>query len=129
MVNLVLHPGHSKCGSTTIQNFIYHNRHKFLGRGVFLPDVNFNFPNMPKYNINLTQTPRDYLAQVQNGDVPLSDLENKLDQLISKAEESGCRRVIISAENLINAIGQPSTASIHKLFNEKFSSVNIVYYV
>ena len=129
MINLILHPGHSKCGSTTIQDFIYKNRHIFLKRGVFLPDVNFNFSGFPDYNLDQTQTPRDYLAKIQSGDVPLSDLEAKLDKLIDNAKELGCRRVIISAENLINAIGSPMTSAIHKLFNRKFASVNVVYYI
>lgn len=129
MINLVLHPGHSKCGSTTIQDFIYKNRQRFFNRGIFLPDSNFNFPGQPGYNIDHTHTPRDYLAEVQRGNISIAELEQKLDLLCSKAESLGCRRVIISAENLINAIGHPSTAQIHELLNKKFASVNIVYYI
>ncbi|WP_153913452.1 hypothetical protein [Shewanella sp. TC10] len=129
MVDLVLHPGHSKCGSTTIQDFIYNNRVVFRQRGIFLPDVNFNFPNNKQYQFQLTQTPRDYLAKIQSGEVNIAELETKLDQLISTAEEQGCRRVIISAENLINAISSEKTKSIHELFNRKFSSVRVVYYI
>lgn len=129
MINLVLHPGHSKCGSTTIQDFVYENREILLKRGIFIPDVNFNFWGDSEYKFNLTQTPRAYFAKVQNGDVPLSDLEKKLDKLVENAEKLGCRRVILSAENLINGIGLPSTAGIHKLLNKKFSSVNVVYYI
>ena len=129
MINLVLHPGHSKCGSTTIQDFVYENRKIFLKRGVFIPDINFNFWGDPEYKFNLTQTPRAYFAKVQSGEIPLSDLEIKLDKLVENAEKLGCRRVILSAENLINGIGLPSTAGIHKLLNKKFSSVNVVYYI
>ncbi|WP_282167766.1 hypothetical protein [Shewanella japonica] len=129
MVDLVLHPGHSKCGSTTIQDFIYNNREVFRQRGIFLPDVNFNFPNSEQYQFQLTQTPRDYLAKVQSGEISIAELEEKLDRLISSAEEQGCRRVIISAENLINAIASEKTKSIHELLNRKFSSVRIVYYI
>jgi len=129
MINLVLHPGHSKCGSTTIQDFIYENRKVLLKRGVFIPDINFNFSGDSKYQFNLTQTPRAYFAKLQSGEIPLSDLEVKLDKLVESAEKLGCRRVVLSAENLINSIGLPTTAGIHKLLNKKFSSVNVVYYI
>lgn len=129
MVALVLHPGHSKCGSTTIQDFIYANREVFKNRGVFLPDLNFNFPCHKDYNFNLTHTPRDYFARVQSGDVSVTDLEKKIDELINSAEQNGCRRVIISAENLINGIASKNTKAIHKLLAKKFKQIRIVYYV
>ncbi|WP_137222066.1 hypothetical protein [Shewanella sp. MEBiC00475] len=129
MVDLVLHPGHSKCGSTTIQDFLYANRELFRSRGIFLPDLNFNFPCHDEYQFQLTHTPRDYLARVQSGEVDISELSKKIDDLINKAEEMGCRRVIISAENLINAITSKMTSAIHQLFAEKFNKVRIVYYV
>lgn len=129
MVDLVLHPGHSKCGSTTIQDFLYANRELFRNRGVILPDLNFNFPCHKDYQFHLTHTPRDYLAKIQSGEVDISELSQKLDDLISHAEEMGCRRVIVSAENLINAIASKMTATIHQLFAEKFNKVRIVYYV
>lgn len=129
MVDLVLHPGHSKCGSTTIQDFLYANREQFRDRGIFLPDLNFNFPCHDNYQFNLTHTPRDYLAKVQLGEIDISELSKKIDDLINCAEEVGCRRVIISAENLINAIASKMTVAIHQLFAEKFNKVRIVYYV
>ncbi|WP_462169259.1 hypothetical protein [Pseudoalteromonas lipolytica] len=129
MVALVLHPGHSKCGSTTIQDFIYKNRQVFRARGVFLPDLNFNFPHHEDYNFNLTHTPRDYLAKVQSGDVNINELSEKIDGLIDNAKVIGCRRVIISAENLINGIASKNTKAIHQLFAEKFTDIKIVYYV
>ena len=129
MVDLVLHPGHSKCGSTSIQDFLYANRELFRNRGIFLPDLNFNFPCHDDYQFHLTHTPRDYLARIQSGEVDISELSNKIDDLINHAEEMGCRRVIISAENLINAISSKMTSAIHQLFAEKFNKVRIVYYV
>jgi hypothetical protein len=129
MVDLVLHPGHSKCGSTTIQDFIYENRELFKRRGVFLPDLNFNFPCHDEYNFTYTHTPRDYFAQVQNGTVSIDDMSKKLDDLIKSASEMGCRRVIISAENLINGIASKNTKAIHDLFADRFNNIRIVYYV
>ncbi|MEP3349832.1 MAG: hypothetical protein ABJN96_07750 [Marinomonas sp.] len=129
MVDLVLHPGHSKCGSTTIQNFLYKNKEKFQNRGVFFPDLNFNFPCHEDYQFHLTHTPRDYLAKVQSGEVAIEVLSKKIDDLLAHAEDMGCRRVIVSAENLINGISGGITSSIHQLFSEKFNNVRIVYYV
>lgn len=129
MIDLVLHPGHSKCGSTTIQDFLFDNRETLKSRGIFLPDANFNFPFNDEYNFNLTHTPRDYLARIQTGELPISDLETKLDALIQSAIQFGCRRVVISAENLINGISSQLTQSIHRLFAEKFNNVRIVYYI
>ena len=127
-MELVLHPGHSKCGSTTIQDFLYLNRAKFRDREVVFPDCNFKFPYESDYQFHLTQTPRDYFAKIQNGTVPLTDLEHKLDELLEKGEHL-YRRVIISAENLINGIANTITKDIHECFAKRFSSVRVVYYV
>lgn len=127
-MELVLHPGHSKCGSTTIQDFLYINRVKFRDRKVILPDCNFKFPYEDDYQFHLTQTPRDYFAQIQNGTVPLSDLEDKLDSLMEKGANE-YRRIIISAENLINGIANTVTKNIHECFAKRFSSVRVVYYI
>lgn len=129
MVDLVLHPGHSKCGSTTIQDFLYANREIFKKRGVFLPDLNFNFPCHDEYNFTFTHTSRDYFAQVQSGSISIDELSKKLDDLIKSAKELGCRRVIISAENLINGIASKNTKAIHQLFADRFNNIRIVYYV
>lgn len=129
MVDLVLHPGHSKCGSTTIQDFLYANREIFKKRGVFLPDLNFNFPCHDEYSFTFTHTSRDYFAQVQSGSISIDELSKKLDDLIKSAKEMGCRRVIISAENLINGIASKNTKAIHQLFADRFNNIRIVYYV
>ncbi|MGY5449820.1 hypothetical protein ACVFI8_02545 [Agarivorans sp. MS3-6] len=131
MVDLVLHPGHSKCGSTTIQNFLYKNRQKLKNRGAYLPDCNFNFPNDDEYKFHLTHTPRDYFAKIQGGELQISDLEGKLNSLVKNAQDNGCKRVIISAENLINGLaGKDSiTRQIHRMLGGFFDDVKIVYYV
>lgn len=127
-MELVLHPGHSKCGSTTIQDFLYLNRAKFRNRGVILPDCNFKFPFESDYKFHLTHTPRDYFAKIQSGEIPLSDLEVRLDVLKASGSNE-FRRIIISAENLINGIANTITKEIHQCLARAFSAVRVVYYV
>ncbi|MGR5254378.1 sulfotransferase domain-containing protein [Vibrio astriarenae] len=129
MIELILHPGHSKCGSTTIQDFIYENRLTLKKRGIFIPDSEFNFPGDKAYNINRTHTPRDYFEKVLRGETDLSAVEAKLASFLADAEKKGCRKVIITAENLVNGIGSQKTKSLHRLFSSHFHKVNIVYYI
>lgn len=128
-MELVLHPGHSKCGSTTIQDFIYKNRSKFENRGVIIPDCEFNFPFDESYKEHLTHTPRDYFAKIQNGDLPISDLRDKLERLRNYQGSKLYRRIIISAENLINGISNSITGDIHDLLNQYFDNIRVVYYI
>lgn len=129
MIELILHPGHSKCGSTSIQDFLYKNRHVLKKRGIFMPDVEFNFPGDRAYKINRTQTPRDYLEKVITGEVSVDCLEEKLKNFLSKSEKLGCRKIIITAENLVNGISSQNQKLIHSLFSDCFQSIKIVYYV
>lgn len=128
-MQLVLHPGHSKCGSTTIQDFLYTNREVFLNRGVWIPDLEFNFPNDPEYKCNLTHTSRDYFAKIHNKEIPMEGLIEKLEKMKMLGAQFGCSRVIISAENLINYLRQPVGQQIHELFKQYFDNVKVVYYI
>lgn len=129
MIELILHPGHSKCGSTTIQDFLYTNRLVLKDRGIFMPDSDFNFPGNKAYRINRTHTPRDFIEKVINGELNINALEKKIDDFLITAEEQGCKKVIITAENLVNAIGSPQLKAIHSLFATRFSNVKVVYYI
>lgn len=129
MIELILHPGHPKCGSTTIQDFLYANRLVLKDRGIFMPDSDFNFPCNKAYRINRTHTPRDFIEKVINGDLNINALEKKIDDFLITAEDQGCKKVIITAENLVNAIGSPKLKAIHSLFSTRFSKVKVVYYI
>lgn len=129
MIELILHPGHSKCGSTTIQDFLYANRLVLRERGIFFPDSEFNFPGNKEYQIDRTHTPRDFIEKVIQGELSIDVLEKKLDTFLIKAEEQGCKKLIITAENLVNAITSPQLKSIHSLFSTRFSKTKIIYYI
>ncbi|MFW8629140.1 hypothetical protein [Vibrio natriegens] len=129
MIELILHPGHSKCGSTTIQDFLFTNQVTLKERGIFLPDSEFNFPGNKEYQINSTQTPRNFIGKVIRGELSIATLGKKLDKFLSKAQKQGCKKVVITAENLINTIGSPQQKAIHSLFSSRFDKVTVVYYV
>ncbi len=129
MIELILHPGHSKCGSTTIQDFLYVNRQILKERGIFMPDSEFNFPGSHEYNFDRIHTPRDFIEKVIQGELSIDVLEKKLDVFLSQAEEQGCKKVIITAENLVNALESAKLKAVHCLFSKRFKKSKVVYYI
>ncbi|MDR9826766.1 hypothetical protein RCJ22_14230, partial [Vibrio sp. FNV 38] len=129
MIELIIHPGHAKCGSTTIQDFLYNNRLELKKRGIFMPDSEFNFPGDKGYKINRTHTPRDYFEKVIRGEVDVEIIAKKLDTFLRSAEQNSCKKIIITAENLVNGIGSKQQKSVHNVFSQRFDKIKVIYYI
>jgi len=109
---LVLHPGHPKCGSSSIQHAMYSNIEALKQRGVIVPAQRPNRVFM-----------RACLRQDFTG------LEEWLDQILAETRREGGNTVLISAENLGVRRMVTEGLAIHRLFHRRFRTVDVIYYV
>lgn len=86
-MNLILHIGTHKTGSTSIQNFFYINRDLFMKEGLFYP----KYKGSGTGHKNIAWLARKGHAE---------RLSDELLLLIQSARDNGCENVLISAEGL-----------------------------
>ena len=125
-MKLVLHPGHSKCGSTTIQRTIIKNRSLLESHGYIIPDPQLRTNGDEGFNPN-GETPRPFFRYaMEQGD--LSNLKMKLDAIKRKYKDDN-KIILISAENLVNQLGQSAGLNIHRLLRDYFIDCQVIYYI
>jgi hypothetical protein len=127
-IELILHPGHSKCGTTSIQSYLYNNINLLEERQIFLPDSRCQFsfesssePSEPNY-------PLWYFESFILGETNLSLFERRMDQVLKRAVDTPCKRIVISSENLSN-LHQKHTLDLHRVLAARFPHVQVIYYV
>ncbi|WP_275287256.1 hypothetical protein [Halomonas elongata] len=125
-MKLVLHPGHSKCGSTSIQRAIIKNRLILEKSGYVIPDPQMRVRGDQGFNPN-GETPRPFFRKVMESN-DTSELSVKLDRILSKKEFSD-KTLLLSAENLVNQLKRPSGYNIHNVLKKYFSEVKVLYYI
>tara|TARA_B100000424_G_scaffold154684_1_gene118217 strand:- start:1010 stop:2008 length:999 start_codon:yes stop_codon:yes gene_type:complete len=125
-MKLVLHPGHSKCGSTTIQKAIIKNRKLLESHGYVIPDPQMRTLGDEGFNPN-GETPRAFFRHAME-QKDLEPLKAKLARIKEKYGDSS-QSVLISAENLVNQLGAASGLNIHRLLRDTFDSHEVIYYI
>lgn len=111
-VRLVLHPGHPKCGSSSIQHALLVNRARLLERGVYYPSRR---PNQ----VFIDACDRQEWGPVQEW----------LTSLLDRAREAGCETLVVSSENLgVRQLVEPGRP-MHELFARHCHPVDVVYYL
>lgn len=125
-MKLFLHPGHAKCGSTSIQRAIIRNRKVLADRQIVVPDPQLRLPGEAGFNPH-GETPREFFRHIMEKD-DATLLEIRLD---AWRESSRWRDAtfLISAENLINHLMGPIGQTIHGLLAEAFEAVEVIYYI
>jgi hypothetical protein len=111
-LRLILHPGHPKCGSSSVQHALFSNIKPLKERGVIIPARR---PN------------RVFRQACERQD--FANLEEWLNDILDETRRAGGDTVVISAENLgvrrMVTEGRP----IHELFCRCFGTVDVIYYV
>ena len=125
-MRLILHPGHAKCGSTSIQKSIIANRNLLESNGFIIPDPQMRIRGDKGFNPN-GETPRPFFRKVME-ERDTSELEAKLKRISNRAKNNN-KTVLISAENLVNGLAHPAGESIHKLLASYFQDVQVLYYI
>ena len=136
-MRLILHPGHGKCGSSSIQILLYFNREKLFQVGILLPDQNFCLPADGRDAAIETHPPVPYFERFKtNSDV--SCFARRLEDLIADASNNNVHTILISAENLclLNPHGrlpinsfEPTFTRLHEMMESSFESIAVIYYV
>ncbi|WP_165225292.1 hypothetical protein [Aquisphaera insulae] len=127
-INLILHPGHSKCGSTAIQSSLYHDLEVLERKSVFIPDSRLRFRFEPILGPAHSIPPVSYFQDLMTGMLDLSHLERRIDEALAHAADAGCRTILISSENLCN-LHLTHAQAMHRLLASLFSRVKVIYYI
>lgn len=122
---LVLHPGNGKCGSSSLQAFLYRNRQALEALGVWLPDPRFRFAFEPPFRRRFRPArwepgiPGWYLNEAGP-----AALEARVDEVRARAEAEGASVLMVSSE-FLHRPDHP----LHALLADRFERVDVVYYV
>jgi hypothetical protein len=123
-MDLILHPGHGKCGSSSVQKFLFDNRAALQDAGVAVPDRFLHFRFEKNCDFSVQQPAVSYLSKLANQGKS-SLLERRLEEAIEKAEQSDIHTFVISAENLSSR----PTRSLHDIFSKYFNVKKVLYYI
>ncbi len=124
-MKLIIHAGFPKCGSSTIQNFLWKNCNELYKQDAYVSDSNLYFSFEPHFNPQLNPSAVwQYFDKIQKGEI--EDLNIRLDTAISMARRldlSGT--IIISSEILI----EDRMKKILEVLALKFSHIKIILYI
>ncbi|WND03173.1 hypothetical protein QGN29_02175 [Temperatibacter marinus] len=112
---LLLHIGYPKCGSTSIQNFLFKNKDELISRGYGLLDQEMAF-----FSKNSTdQPPVNFLKNLRESDLASEKLTKNFESLSIQADKKNIHTIILSAENLSDARFPELFRPISELFTIK----------
>jgi hypothetical protein len=127
-MRLILHPGHPKCGSSTVQFAMYSNIDQLEREHVFVPNRRFEFSaDGPVYRERLGN-PVHYFESIANAE-HVASFEEKLVAALEAIRSAGGQKVIISAENLGNQPGITTRRPVHEVLARHFPDTRVVFYV
>lgn len=123
-MNLILHPGHGKCGSTSIQRFLYEHRAAFEKNGYAVPDRFFHFRFEKNCDFSVALPASGYLSKI-NKEGSYFSFRKRIETALENARKSGIHTFIVSAENLANLPNEP----LHEIFSYYFNVKKVLYYI
>lgn len=114
-IPLILHPGFGKCGSTSIQNFIYRNGSLLKEHGIFIPDSKFQFDFESRRSPAQSTIPLWYFYDFLENRRPIALLEERLDSIITSIQDNYVKALLISSE-ILAVIESPGTVKVHETY-------------
>ncbi len=130
-VDLVLHVGATKTGSTSIQEFLAHNRRTLAAHGLLYPQT---FGDLRRLRLSLLVTPDDalpnrlWLRSGLGGIEPEKFRSSMRERLLEEFEASGCEQVLLSDETLFGAPA-PTATEVRRLADAIAGSVRVLVYL
>lgn len=116
---LYLHVGLPKTGSSAIQNICFQNREALQKQGVFYPDSSLHWSqHVPLAKAILAPLFPDAHF---NSYIPTVELSDWYNELQSRCEENGYRKVVVSSEFLWAAPAMQSSLEYHEPTKENFN--------
>lgn len=122
-MKLILHPGHGKCGSSSIQQWIGGNISNLLSEGI----------SVPGRSLELLRKPSDFnVSSFYLKDIILSNEQERFEQTLNKFindAEKISQTVLWSDEFLSDPRVISGPFSIHKILKERFEEVQLIYFI
>lgn len=95
-MRIILHIGHPKCGSSTIQKFFANNWKELEQQHIGYIDANFELFSREASPKTLVE----YFRKIKEGSLSKATLKTDLEQVLIQAEQKSLNTIVISAENL-----------------------------
>ncbi len=128
-MELIVHPGHAKCGSSALQRVLYRHRAAIARQGFGLPDREFRLcRDTPNGGDDATDLPIEIFETLRISE-DLSWFRRSLDGLLADLHVHGIRGLILSAENMTNGLHLPLVQEAQRLLASRFDRVRVVYYI
>lgn len=127
-IKLILHPGHGKCGSSSIQSFLRSNINNLQKLDIHMPNQDFRFSFEQQKLSTKLNTPLWYFKNLLDHN-DIDSFERRLKEVLKQATESNCKGIIISAENLSNVRGITKGRRIHEILASHFDEKIVIFYV
>jgi len=121
MTDLILHIGHPKCGSSTIQDFIGENWKILRENGIAI------VTSQAELYTSASQNPSavPYAKRLKEATLSPNDFLKDIKKLEQSCQRAGATRMLISAENLADA-----DLAVHfKELPTIFDKITVIYYI
>ena len=127
-MQLIIHPGYAKCGSSSIQSFLYSNCQYLEDLGVYLPDKAFRFSFESNAEPLHLIPPNSYFEEL----ITAQDwraFETRLAQILAYAHEKKYKAILVSSELLGHECFLSSIQEIHKILSCYFRDIKLCFYI
>jgi len=118
-MELILHLGYGKCGSTYIQNYLKKYKAEYSRQGIINFDAEDEGPGNVWTNF--------FTLSIDQGDTEPSEMVRRLGQL--ELDNPQAKKIIISDENFIHLTRGCPGRKAHELIKEYYDDIKIIYYV
>jgi len=125
-VKLIVHPGHYKCGSSTIQNFLSVNLDTLeeMGIGIVNQDLNIGKPVNKSWS-----KPDNYFERMIFENNKLGDFQERLLNLKQAADNSKYHTIILTEERLSDRRTLYGSLTLHSAIADVFENIKVIYYM
>jgi hypothetical protein len=129
-MELILHPGSGKCGSSSIQSFLYFNLENLETSNIWVADQEFKFRFEKESELQpfYKSAPIFYFKNLAESQDGIEIFSNRLTEILDLANKNHCKTLLISAENLTDVV-LTKKPGLHRVLQEKFDKIKVIFYV
>jgi len=125
-MKLILHPGHGKCGSSTLQEFLKKNLDKFEDLGIGIVNQNLELGKLRKQD---WAPPTFMIQDILAGRIEPEIVKIKFEKLKDETRKRRFKAIILSCIHLLHTKRINGEILIHDEIKRTFEEVLVIYYI
>lgn len=126
-MELILHPGMPKCGSSSIQHALIGNVSKLADSNIFVLDKSFALSDLNDRKGHYG-VPYNIIYDILNGKVKLEELVNNIRDYLERVGRYENSKVVLSSE-LLSGVNSEAGLNLHEGIERLFDKVSVWIYV